>query len=213
MLANIHSILDGGSCCRVSLQCTLYTQCRLTHPSPVQCWASVAAHCRFNAGQSSTTLTEHYSNACSAVYFAVAPQPTPSTFDANPIVKSHRLIVPCLLRLRHCYAGDTFSPCRRKGHYPYNTIHWTNAGPLSAMLGQHYSNLFPLISNHEYNCGYIFSQQFLNTQLFDLGTSNVIFDLFISPQPEQLAFHRKFLPCPLRRCQPFPTHRIPLSAK
>ena len=38
------------------LRCTLYRGCRPTHQIPVQCWASVTVHCRFNAGLSSTTL-------------------------------------------------------------------------------------------------------------------------------------------------------------
>ena len=41
------------------LRCTSYRGCRPTHQIPIQCWASVAAHCWFNAGQSSTTLTQH----------------------------------------------------------------------------------------------------------------------------------------------------------
>ena len=41
------------------LRCTWYRGCRPTHQIPVQCWASVAAHCWFNAGQSSTTLAQH----------------------------------------------------------------------------------------------------------------------------------------------------------
>ena len=44
---------------------------------------------------------------------------------------------PVLLGLFHCYAGDASPPlsfpCRQKGHFPDNTIHWKNA---DVMLGQ-----------------------------------------------------------------------------
>ena len=68
VLANIYSILASEPCCRVSLLCTSYTRCRPTHPIPVQFWASVAAHSRFNDGQSSTTLAQHYYNIGPAHY-------------------------------------------------------------------------------------------------------------------------------------------------
>ena len=58
-------------------------------------------------------------------------------------------------------------------------------------LGQHYSSLIPLSSNHEYNSEYIFVI-LLKTQLFDLATSNVIFGLFIRTVSQ--------------KCQPFSTH-------
>ena len=41
------------------LRCTSYRGCRPAHQIPVQCWASVAAHCWFNASQSFTTLAQH----------------------------------------------------------------------------------------------------------------------------------------------------------
>ena len=41
------------------LRCTWYRGCRPTHQIPVQCWASIATHCWFDAVQSSTTLTHH----------------------------------------------------------------------------------------------------------------------------------------------------------
>ena len=43
----------------ICLRCTSYRGCGPTHQIPVQCWASVAAHFWFNAGQSSTTLAQH----------------------------------------------------------------------------------------------------------------------------------------------------------
>ena len=39
-------------------KCFVFTG-RPTHPIPVQCWASVATHCCFNAGQSYSTLAQH----------------------------------------------------------------------------------------------------------------------------------------------------------
>ena len=41
------------------LQCISYRGCRPTHQIPVQCWASIAAHCWFNAGQSDTLKEQH----------------------------------------------------------------------------------------------------------------------------------------------------------
>ena len=69
----------------------------------------------------------------------------------------------------------------------------------SVTLGQHYSNLVPLSPNHEYNRDiYFFLLSLFNTKLFDLATSNVIFDVFIMTVPQ--------------KCQPFSTHGTPLSA-
>ena len=45
---------------RRPIWCTWSTQCRPTHPIPVQCWASVAAHCCFNAGQSYSPLKRNW---------------------------------------------------------------------------------------------------------------------------------------------------------
>ena len=42
------------------LRCTWYRWCRPTNQIQVQCLASVAANCWFNAGQSSTTLAQQY---------------------------------------------------------------------------------------------------------------------------------------------------------
>ena len=42
------------------VRCTWYGWCMPTNQIPVQCLASVAAHCWFNAGQSSTTLAQQY---------------------------------------------------------------------------------------------------------------------------------------------------------
>ena len=43
-----------------SIRCTWYTQCRPIHPVPVQCWATVTAHCWCNAGQSNSTLAQYW---------------------------------------------------------------------------------------------------------------------------------------------------------
>ena len=53
------------------LRCTWYRGCGPTHQIPVQCWANVAAHCWFNADQSST-VRKHvsFSQSC----FNVDPQ-------------------------------------------------------------------------------------------------------------------------------------------
>ena len=41
------------------LRCTSYRGCWPSHQIPIQWWASIAAHCWFNAGQSSKTLVQH----------------------------------------------------------------------------------------------------------------------------------------------------------
>ena len=51
--AGHHSLIN------TCLRCTSYRGCRPTHQILVQCWASVAAHCWFNACQSSMTLVQH----------------------------------------------------------------------------------------------------------------------------------------------------------
>ena len=75
------------------LLCTLYRGCRPTHQIPVQCWASVAAQCWFNAGQLSAMLfccivcanTWHSTNAVSILTHSRWPS------------KQHWVIALCLL--------------------------------------------------------------------------------------------------------------------
>ena len=76
---------------------------------------------------------------------------------------------------------------------------WCNDGPPSATLGQHYPSQNPLSSNHKYNREYYYFLTLLKTQLSDLATSNVIFDMLIRTG--------------VQKCQPFPTHSTPLSPK
>ena len=54
-----------------SIRCTSYTQCRPTHPIPVQCWDSVATHCWLNAGQSYSTLANIYTELGDCPLFAL----------------------------------------------------------------------------------------------------------------------------------------------
>ena len=54
------------------------------------------------------------------------------------------------------YTGDNFMPRGQKGHHPDTLAQlWKHVGPLSATLGQHYSNQNPFSSyyilNHKYN--------------------------------------------------------------
>ena len=84
------------NCAAVSLR---YTRCRPTHPISAQCWASVAAHCWFNADKLSTTLAQHYSNTGSAVYLAATPQQT-------------RAIYPILFQILYKLADTAFWLCR-----------------------------------------------------------------------------------------------------
>ena len=103
-------ILASKSCCPC-LYDTHLKRCRATHPISIQCWASVATHCWFNADKLSTTLAQHYSNTGFAINLAAAPQQTraiyqilfqcwPNVFEAGPTLKQHWVIVPCLLGLQ-----------------------------------------------------------------------------------------------------------------
>ena len=59
---------------------TRYRACMPTHQIPAQCWASVSAHCWFNAGQLSATLVQHLSITRSVVYFAQTGGIQPKVF-------------------------------------------------------------------------------------------------------------------------------------
>ena len=127
----------------------LYTRCRPTLPIPVQCWASVAAHCWFYAEKLFTTLAQRYTNTGSAVYLASSPKQTRAI---------HRKL---LLRrwpnidteLGDCPVFDwtamrvTFCSLRRqKSYYPDNRIHWPNT---DVMLGDRLcrrANIVPTLS-------------------------------------------------------------------
>ena len=64
----------------------------------------------------------------------------------------------------------------------------------------HYSNQNLLSSNHYISSWkYSLSEHFLKTKVLNLGTSNVILDMFIRTG--------------VQRCQPFPTHSTPPSPK
>ena len=150
VLANIHS---------VSLR---YTGYKPSHSILVQCWVNVvAAHCWFNADKLYSTLAQHYSNTGPAVYCAAPPQQIYpilfqcwfNVFDAGPTLEPHWVIVQCLLGLP---CGWRFPlPVARKATY------------------QHYSNLFPLSPNHEYNREYIFFLAPVKLTT-DLATSNIV---------------------------------------
>ena len=88
---------------RAPARCTSYRGCRPTHHILVH-WASVVAHCWFNAEQSSTALNQHKSITGSAVYLAQTRGIHPmmfwcwtTVFDAGPTLKQHWVIVPCFL--------------------------------------------------------------------------------------------------------------------
>ena len=153
------------------MQCTWYTQCRPTHPIQFQCWASVAAHCWFNAGQSYSTLAQHWNRIgwFSCVYLTT-------------------------IRV------TLYAP---KGHNPDNTIHCPNCGKTLGHCPRRLANIIPAKTvqalNHEYNLEYIFSEDFWNTKVLNLGTSNVIFDMFTRTG--------------VQKWQPFPTHITPLCSK
>ena len=81
--------------------------------------------CWLNAGKSSTTLAQHYPNTGSAVYLAAAPLQTraihpillqcwPNVFDAEPSLKQHLVILPCLVGLGISMRMTHSSPVARK---------------------------------------------------------------------------------------------------
>ena len=102
------------------LWCTSYRRCSTL----------IAAHCWFNAGQSSTTLAQHQSITGSVVYFAqtrgIQPmlfQCWPTVFDAGPSLKQHWVIAPCFLTAALCsWRFNIPAP-----ETPYNTIHRPNS--------------------------------------------------------------------------------------
>ena len=93
-----------------------------------------AAHCWFNADNSSATLAQHYSNTGSVVYLAATPQQKRAIhlmlaqcLRCWPNIEQHWVIVTCLLGL-HITMRVTFSTSRRqKSDHPDHTIHWPNA--------------------------------------------------------------------------------------
>ena len=123
-----------------SIRCTWYTQCRPTHPIPVQCCASVAAHCWFNAGQSYSTLAQHW----------------------NRIGWLSRVC-------SDCQTGDFLSPERPLPGYHDPLARLWNVGPPSAKLGQPKPKPLRLLTTNII-VNIFFSEDFLNTNVLNLGT-------------------------------------------
>ena len=102
-----------------------------------------------------------------------------------------------------CYAGDAFMPRCQKGHFPDNTLHWPNADVMMGHCLRRWAIIilartrYALITNIIVNI--LFSEHFLKTQVLNLRTSNVIFDLFIRTVSQKY--------------QPLPTHCTPLPPK
>ena len=124
------------------LRCATYRWCRPTLQIPVQCLAIIAAHCWFNAGQSSTTLAQHYS----VVYFAQARgiQPMlfqcwPTVSDAGPSLKQQWVITPCFLTAALCWWRLNI-PAQET---PDTTIHWPNADVMLGHRLRRWANLIP----------------------------------------------------------------------
>ena len=101
-----------------------YTPCRSIHPIPVQCWASVAAYCWFNTGQSCTKLAQRYTNTGPSSRHTSTPASTAPT-----VTKVASMLIQCVIRwpnilytnfaAQHCcncYAGDAFIARLKKGH-------------------------------------------------------------------------------------------------
>ena len=127
MLANIHSILPSESCCHAAA--CLYTSIL------VQYWASVSAHCWFNAGQLSTTLAQHYSNTGSAHHASRWPTTagTPS-FNGNPTCLTMAQQQPNIGSLS--LAGSAWILCSRTAAL----LCRTHVGLTYSALEQHRSN-------------------------------------------------------------------------
>ena len=152
-----------------SIRCTLYTQCRSTHPIPVQCWASAAVHC--------------------------------GTMPVNRIRRWPNIeteLGDCPLFALTAIRVTFYAP---KGHYPDSMIHWPNCEIMLSHRLRRWANIIPTETlqalNHEYNRDYFFSEDFLNTKVLNLGTSDVILHMFIRTG--------------VQKCQPFPTDSTPLS--
>ena len=126
---------------------------------------NVAARCWFYAGQSCTTLAQHYSNT-DGTHYSSTPASTSTTGrltnvasmfiqcvrqwpNNNPAFCIHRLL--CSI----CYRGDKFIPRGQKGHYPDTLAQLGNVvRQPSATLGQHFSNQNPSSSYHRLNHKY-----------------------------------------------------------
>ena len=85
---------------------------------------------------------------------------------------------------------------------PDNTIHWPNDDVMLGHCLRRWANIIPiktledLITVFNRECIF-FSEHFLKTKVLNLGTSNVILDMFIRTG--------------VQKYQPFPTHSTPLS--
>ena len=97
-----------------------------------------------------------------------------------------------------CHTGDPHLP---KSQNPDYAINWPN---FEIMLGYRLRGWDNIILtktlqalNHECNREYLFFEDFLSTKVLNLGTSNVILDMFIRTG--------------VQKCQPFPTHITPSS--
>ena len=87
---------------------------------------------------------------------------------------------------------------------PDNTIHWPNDEVILGHCLRRRAKIIPTKTLYAliaiFNCeDLIFSEHFLKTKVLNLGTSNVILDMFIRTG--------------VHKCQPFPTHNTPLSPK
>ena len=111
-----------------------------------------------------------------------ASQPIAVSMPANHTrrwlnIEQNRVVIPCLLWLPY-ECTDALDPVRPLlGKHDILAQMWSNVGPRSATLGQHYSNQNPWVTNIIVNI--FFSEDFLNTKVLSLGTSNVLLHMFI----------------------------------
>ena len=87
---------------------------------------------------------------------------------------------------------------------PGNSIHWPNADVMLGHCLRRWANIIPTkslqalitIFNRE---GIFFPEHFVKAKVLNVDTLNIILDMFIRTG--------------VQKCQPFPTHNIPLSPK
>ena len=114
------------------------------------------------------TLRKHvdFTQCC----FNDDPQSSTLARHLNSIVWLYRVFW-----LLHCYTGDGARNIRK---HDTLALCWCNAGPPSATLGQSYSNRKPLSANYFIYSWMHFLEHFLKIKVPNVGTSNVIFDMF-----------------------------------
>ena len=111
------------------LRCTWYRGCRPTHQIPVQCWASVAAHCWFNSTYDAGPTLIYHRSCCilwaNTWHSSNAVSMLPHGLQRWPFIETALDYVSCFLTAAACWWLLT----SRRQKKTDNTIDWCNAGP------------------------------------------------------------------------------------